>query len=180
MTMTLKPKETPDTLPAKDMAPGKTYITCNKPGVHCPIRILKWVGKEVEVEVYQANVDEWKTIRLPSEYKVRHIKETEMKLTKKVAAPASGKVSKTKGKTTGVGIFDTWHVAFKKHGKDPKAVVQFMKDEYPGRTTDWSKWANGMRQRYNRGLLGPKPETPLAPYHTNGKAEPKKKIAAKK
>lgn len=179
-----KPVGGDDTLPAREMVPGALYMTANKPTARYPIR---WIGVrpngDVIVKAYYANVQSWSTLDVPPDYKVRYLKENEQMKIKAAkaataAAPRTDKpatVKKTIGKTTGVGIFDTWAIGFQKHGKDPKAVVAFMKAEYPVRTTDWAKWVNGMRQRYNAGKLGVTPKEHLAPYHMNGSAKPKAK-----
>lgn len=170
------PKVSQDgTFPIQEMVHGETYMTAQSPEPfkHLPVRLVQadYAKRKVLVKAWYPMTREWQEVWVEFGYKVRNPKGEEiMKIKKSVAAPAtngtekSKGVKKTVGKTTGVGIFDTWYIAFQKHGKDPKAVVSFLKAEYPGRATNWEKWVNGMRQRYNRGLLGTKPTTPLESY----------------
>lgn len=187
MSMTLKPiQKREGILEAKDMVQGNVYMTAGSPRPkQYPGRMMKvdWTRKEVLLEVWYPNLQAWSEIWVPINYPVRPVRENEfMKLKASVASkdtkPATAKLTirKTIGKTTGVGVFDTWGIAFSKHGKDPKAVVTFMKAEYPHRDTNWAKWVDGMRQRFNRGMLGIKvaEADQLEKYHTNGKAPVKK------
>lgn len=167
-----KPLRGEQTFPASEMVMGTMYMTAKSAWPkQVPCRLVKvdYLKKQVVLSAYYENLGEWNDVPVELDYPVRKMKEEEqMKLKSKKADPktSTAKVSKTKGATTGVGVFDTWALAFKKHGADPKAVVAFMKSEYPGRSTDWAKWVNGMRQRYNRGLLtgGTAPSIPIDPY----------------
>lgn len=62
------------------------------------------------------------------------------------------------GKSTKKGVMKTWVVALEKYKDAPNPVQkmdQFLKKEFPKRKTNWGKWANLVRQRYNRGALVP-------------------------
>lgn len=81
------------------------------------------------------------------------------------------------GIKTKKSVFETWVVALQKYGNDPKTAIKnidaFMRSNFPKRKTNWAKWANLVRQRYNRGafLKGtPIPRKPLAVFITPNKA----------
>jgi hypothetical protein len=183
MAMSLrKPVSESDTFPAHEMILGELYMTAQSPKpkqVPCRLEKIDYVKKQVLVSPWYQNLGEWGSVWVDWNYKIRHIKQEEKMKLKSDKAKAKevkpGRERKTAGKTSGVGVFATWAVAFKKHGGDPKAVASFMHSEYPSRDTNWTKWVDAMRQRYNRGLLtdGDKPGTPIPPY--KAKAEKKSK-----
>ena len=121
---------------------------------------------EMVVRYWDPGYEEWRDVDVPPTYKLLKTKESEMKIPKAGAVKKAG-ASKAERKS----VPNTWGLAFKKHGTSKNAVkeiVSFMKSEFPDKETDWSKWVDLVRGRYNRGELGqPKPKAPLAPY--NGK-----------
>lgn len=184
-----------DCFPAHTLQHNTLYMTAQSPEAYkaVPVKLhtIDYEKKKVLLSAWYSNMQCWNDVWVDWDYKIRNTKESEtMKLKASTAASKSKEagrkevLKKTMGKTTGVGVFDTWGIAFKKHGKDPKSVVAFMKGEYPQRDTEWAKWVNGMRQRYNRGLLGEKPTEAIPAYHMNGKEKvapkAKAKVAAKK
>jgi hypothetical protein len=86
----------------------------------------------------------------------------------KIVKPAKSQTKATKvpasvpAKAKKPGVFKTWIVALEKfgRGKDPvKNIASYLHQQFPNRKTNWAKWANLIRQRYNRGAFvkGEKP-----------------------
>ena len=79
------------------------------------------------------------------------------------------------GKTTGVGVCETWLVAFSdKRIKTQEQCTAFMQSEFPGRESAVFNYPNVVIGRANRGLLthGKKPKKPFSKYPVDKK--PKK------
>ena len=58
------------------------------------------------------------------------------------------------GKTTGVGVCQTWLVAFgKKELKTATQITKFMHKQFPGRDSEIFNYPNVVVGRANRGLL---------------------------
>ncbi len=88
--------------------------------------------------------------------------EVEEEIEEQVNAP---KVVSSKG----LGVYQSWGQAFLKFGKKanaPQEIVNFMKKSFPKRKTNWGKWVNVVRIKYNAGMLPGvnKPAEKLRPY----------------
>ena len=76
-------------------------------------------------------------------------------------------MKKPKGKTSGVGVIETWKIAFgKKSLKTAEQVSKFMHSEFPERKSKIFDYVNVVVSRYNAGVLskGVKPKTKLPKY----------------
>lgn len=82
------------------------------------------------------------------------------------------------GKTTKVGIIQTWVHIFEKNEALPKTkklsdgeITKFMQSEFPGRKSKVFETVNTVRSRYNRGILtkGKVPKVQSKRYDVGGK-----------
>lgn len=176
MPMILKePMRRYKTFTAGEMQHNTLYMTAQSTEGYkqVPCRLVKLLPetKTVILAAWYANLQAWFNVEVQEDYLIRNLKEEEvLKMKANIATKAAGvKTSKevfksTYGKTTNVGVFQTWYIAFQKFGTNPQAIVKFMKDEYPNRKTDWGKWVNSMRQRYNAGKIGTAPTEKIKPW----------------
>lgn len=94
----------------------------------------------------------------------------EKKATTKTAEPVrGGNAPQSLGLKTNKTVFESWGIAFKRHGTAsdaPKKIVAHMKEDFPKRDTQWQKWVNALRARYNSGSLPntAKPKNPIPVY----------------
>lgn len=177
MGMRIKPlAKRQNVLFVENTEPNTLYMTAQSTQHYAVRRLaVDEKNKLVQLEAWYPNIQMWSKVWVDYGYLVRTLRESETMKIKAGHAAAAAKrtekvevLKKTIGKTSQKSITETWGIAFEKHGKSKnpaKDIVAYLKSEYPDRKTNWAKWVNGMRQRYNRGLLGnTAPTEPIKPY----------------
>ncbi len=94
---------------------------------------------------------------------------------KKQTAKQAETFSKSKGRTLGLGVGETWVALFKKNASAKKAdrmtdeqITAFLNKEFPDRQSAIFGNVQGVRGKYNRGGFGDTPSTPSVPYDKDG------------
>lgn len=193
------------TINAAEAKPGARYLTFSRNSIFGNARTpVEFVGfnpaGDVVLKCWYENLQTWSSVPVPRTYKLIPLKEEKkMKIGTTVEKPAKNTNPKTfadipveaapansrlaVGKTTKKDVWETWGIAFQKYGTKADAekhIAEFMEEEFPGRKTQFSKWVNNVRIRYNNGKLGvPAPTEPIPVYKVAPKAKAKAKAAAK-
>lgn len=187
-----EPKEVPrpyGIVFVKDALPEQTYRTAQQsdPAKQylCRLQGRSLIKDEFIIEVYFPKQRQWTPVGVPALYKLTIYNEKESSMPKVTTAPKPSKTPhvpvpapklQTPAKnapqahsSNGLTVYEAWGKAFEANGTKPdapKQIVGFMTKQFPGRKTDWSRWVNPVRARYNAGKLpGVKqPLTKIKPY----------------
>jgi hypothetical protein len=166
----MKPGEEYQTVQSTD--PKKQYLA----------RLVEVRPENVLLEAYLPEKKSWSQVEVPHTYRLTPYPKETLDISKRKHRD-SGKVTSSRsmhnkletlkkkpvrdlkfgqqapqrtGDRSGLPIYAVWGKAFRTFGKchdAPERIVKYMEAEFPGRKTQWKKWVNAVRARFNSGKL---------------------------
>jgi len=163
---------------AKDMKPGEVYQTVQSadPKKQYMARLVEVRPEKVLLEAYIPDKKSWSQVEVQHTYRLIPYPKEKLKVSnKKVTSTRTmhNKVETLKkkpvrdasfgkqapqrlGAKSGLSVYYCWGKAFAQYGNHhdaPEKIVKHMQTEFPGRKTQWKRWVNPIRARFNHGKL---------------------------